>query len=461
METPELEKQGHFLEKKLPLWVTIVLFLGVVIVFIGLIFYFKTTIYNYTINIPKNDDTLTSLRYGPTQELANSDYFSKVKGSFIESRANFIEADLSSMSLRVYKEGAVIKEVPILTKGKEGSWWETPAGLYKIELKETNHFSSIGKVYQPWSMIFQGNFFIHGWPYYPNGTEVSSTYSGGCIRLSTADAKMVYDLAVKGMPILVHEKDFTPDDFQYSKQLPALSAQHYLIADLMNDEVLLGKDLTTKASVASITKLITGLVTAEYINLDNEITISSAALASTSRPRLQAGEQVSVYNLMFPLLMESSNEAAESIARNLGRSRFIGLMNSKAQAVGMNSSIFTDPAGSDAGNISTPEDLFALAKYLYNNRSFLLKITAGKITTSAYGTPLYSDLKNFNIIPGAYDPFVGGKIGKTTAAQETYIGVFDITVGGKKRPIVFVALGSKDVYTDIAAMLNYVHREYQ
>ncbi len=461
MEPLQEPKQVHFLEKKLPLWITMVVFLGIILISLGLIFYFRTTIYNYTINVPGLNDSSIQLKYGPTQALANSDYFSKVKGNFIESHANFLEADLSSMTVRVYKDGAVVKEVPILTKGKEGSWWETPAGLYKIELKETNHFSSIGKVYQPWSMIFQGNFFIHGWPYHPDGTEVASTYSGGCIRLSTADAKAVYDLVSTGMPVLVHEKDFAPDDFQYSKQLPALSAEQYLIADLMNDEVLLGKDLTTKAPIASITKLITGLVTAEYINLDNEITISSAALASTSRPRLKAGERVSVYNLMFPLLMESSNEAAESIARNLGRNRFIELMNAKATAVGMTASTFRDPAGSDAGNISTPEDLFALAKYLYNNRSFLLKITAGKITTSAYGTPLYADLKNFNIIPGAYDPFVGGKIGKTTAAKETYIGVFDITIAGKKRPIVFVALGSEDVYADIISMINYVHREYQ
>lgn len=450
-----------FFEKKLPLWVIAVLFLFIATVGAALFFYLRTTHYNYTINIPQAKNSFLTLNYGPTQALASSDYFSKVKDSFITSQANFIEADLSNMSLRVYKEGKVVKEVPIRTKGREGSWWETPAGLYKIELKEPNHFSSMGKVYQPWSMIFQGNFFIHGWPYHADGTPVASTYSGGCVRLSTEDAKAVYELAVTGMPVLVHEKDFAPDNFTYPKQLPTLSAQNYLIADLMSDEVLLGKNITTKAPIASITKLVTGLVTAEYINLDNEITISESAIVPTSKPRLKAGERVSVYNLMFPLLMESSNEAAESIARTQGRIRFVELMNKKAAAVGMKDTVLTDPAGSDAGNISTPEDLFALAKYLYNNRSFLLKITAGNITSSAYGVPLYSDLKNFNKVPGVTDTFVGGKIGKTTAAQETYMGVFDIVVEGKKRPIVFITLGSEDVYKDIASMVNYIHQEYQ
>ncbi|PIP46640.1 MAG: hypothetical protein COX15_00070, partial [Candidatus Colwellbacteria bacterium CG23_combo_of_CG06-09_8_20_14_all_42_19] len=83
-----------------------------------------------------------------------------------------------------YEKGVFVNEFAILSKGKEGSWWETPAGLYKVQSKEKEHFSSFGRVYQPWSMAFQGNFFIHGWPYYPGGRAVESTYSGGCIRLA-------------------------------------------------------------------------------------------------------------------------------------------------------------------------------------------------------------------------------------------------------------------------------------
>jgi hypothetical protein len=338
------------------------------------------------------------------------------------------------------RSGSVVREVPILTKGREGSWWETPAGIYKIESKESNHFSSFGKVYQPWSMAFQGNFFIHGWPYHPDGTAVSSTYSGGCIRLSTENAKEVYDLVTTGMPVLVYEKDFFQDGFRYSIEPPDVSAEHYLVADLGSDSVLFEKDSRATSSIASITKLITSLVAAEYINLDNTITISSNMLASTSKPRLKAGQEVSVYDLMFPLLMESSNEAATAISRQTGPSRFITLMNNKASSLGMKASHFSDPAGSNADNLSNAQDLFALAKYIYNNRSFVFKISSGNLTTSAYGDPSFKNLENFNIPPGTESEFVGGKIGKSTAAKETYLGVFTVSIHGTKRPIAIILL---------------------
>ncbi len=183
-------------------------------------------------------------------------------------------------------------------------------------------------------------------------------------------------------------------------------------------------------------------------------------IASTSKPRLKVGEEVTVYNLMFPLLMESSNEAAEAIARQLGRARFIELMNQKATAIGMNHTHFTDPSGSDAGNTSTAEDLFALSKYIYNNRSFLFKITTGNLTTSAYGPTIYKNLSNFNKIPTVSDTFIGGKIGKSSAANETYLGVFEVEIKGEKRPIAVTLLHSDDIYVDMNVIFNYIHALY-
>src|SRR3989344_5762568 len=125
--------------------------------------------------------------------LAIGQFFEQVRERMTEEKLDFIEADLSEMKLRVYRKGEIAKEFPILTKGRPGSWWETPAGIYKVEGRIENHFSAFARVYLPWSLPFQGNFFIHGWPYYPDGTPVSTQYSGGCIRLSTDDAKALFD----------------------------------------------------------------------------------------------------------------------------------------------------------------------------------------------------------------------------------------------------------------------------
>ncbi len=103
--------------------------------------------------LPKKD--FTGLVHGADNELANIDFFNAVKADFLHKKSDLVEADLSAMVLRVYVAGEQVLEVPILTKGKEGSWWETPAGLYAVATKSENHFSSFGKVYQPWSMAFQ------------------------------------------------------------------------------------------------------------------------------------------------------------------------------------------------------------------------------------------------------------------------------------------------------------------
>jgi D-alanyl-D-alanine carboxypeptidase len=382
-----------------------------------------------------------------------------VKNTFIKEKADFVLSDLSKMTLGVYAKGELVEEVPILTKGRDGSWWETPAGLYKVEGKEKNHFSSFGRVNMPWSMPFQGNFFIHGWPYYPDGTPVDSRYSGGCIRVSTEDAKKVYDLVKVGTPILVFEKDFNQDDFTYAVRPPAVTAESYLAADLKSNFVFTEKDSKVVRPIASVTKLITALVATEYINMESTLSVAQSSLVPTSKPRLKVGEKVSVFNLLHLLLLESSNEAANVLAKYLGPVRFVDLMNQKAKSLGMTQAAFVDPAGSEAENVASAEDLFNLSKSLYNNRSFLLKMTAGDLNYSVYGSPAYSDLDNFNVFED--DPsFVGGKVGETIAAKQTILSIFELNINGEKRPIVIIALGSTDRAGDAKRILDYVKGSY-
>lgn len=401
----------------------------------------------------------STVEFGSYPALANPDFFASTLDQLIESQADFIEADLTNMQLKVYEQGKATLTVPILTKGREGSWWETPAGFYRIETKVKNHFSSFGQVYQPWSMAFQGNFFIHGWPYYPDGTPVSSAFSGGCIRLSTPDAKRVYDLVSTGTPLLVREDGFTPDKFIYGERQVNISAPNYLAADLKSGTVFAAASPGVAVPIASITKIMTALIATEYIDLDREISVPRSALVFTSLPRLKAGEKHRAYSLLFPLLLESSNEAAETLAAGLGRERFIKLMNQKALALGMNSTKFADPSGIDPGNLSSAEDLVALARYLLQNRSFILSLTTGTLKTNAYDAPPFRDLKNFNEFEKDAD-FLGGKVGQTIEAKQTILSVFKLQHGGEERQFVIIVLGSSDRAADARTLLNYVRAKY-
>lgn len=446
--------------KNIPFWLLLIIlaiFVGASIFISG---YYRETIYNYDLIAPGLNGSRQKLHYGSWSELSQAEFFKEVKNKFITQKTNFVEVDLASMKVVVYREGRSIAEAPILTKGKEGSWWETPSGLYKAEGKSKKSYSSFGHVYMPWSVSFHGNFLIHGWPYYPGGEPVPQGYSGGCVRLATKEAEKIYSLIEYGMPILVYEKDFTADSFSYQRKMPDISAQSFLIADLKNNFVFLEKNKSEEMPIASLTKLITSLVAIEHINIEKEIFIFEPMLVETSKPRLKLGEIFSVYDLLYPLLMESSNEAAKALSYFIGENRFIDLMDNRAQTLGMDSTSFADSSGASAKNISTAEDLFQLAKYIYNNRRFVLDISNGKIENSLLGMPKINQLDNYNIL-SEEKGFVGGKVGLTEAAGQTLLSIYEIEIRGEKRPIVFIALNSQDNFKDLNLMIDYLKNNYE
>jgi hypothetical protein len=465
---PELLEQfsfHRFLSSEMPAWIEAVSFFvtaAALAVTIMSLTYFRERVYSYELTLPDTPNIAENiLHYGEQSTLSNKNFFTEVKDQFIADKVNFILADLAEMKVYLYMKGKLVKTMDILTKGKEGSWWETPAGLYKIETKEKSHFSSFGHVNQPWSMAFQGNFFIHGWPEYPNGKPVESVYSGGCIRLSNESAKELFERASVGMPVLVYEKDFSSDGKEFKMKRPVLSASNYLAADIDSDFVFLEKNAGTAVPIASVTKLMTALVATEFLNLEKKVTITESMIISTSKPRLSVGTKVSAYQLLFPLLMESSNEAAEALASMGGdRSLFMKRMNEKAAAIGMKHTVFTDPSGREEGNVSTPEDLFIFSKYLYHNRSFILNLSAGRISKSAYGAPQWKDLGNFNDFAGD-ESFIGGKVGESSSAKETELALFTVEIGTERRVVAVIVLGSSQRKSDVEAVRAFMQQSFQ
>ena len=439
---------------KIPFWIVLLIIFVLLAIFAVWVIFFRQNVLSYNLSLPKSDGSVSSLEYGSQPMLSNPDYFKNVVDKLKSDKAAFLEADLSTMQLKAYIGGMLVKTVPILAKGMEGSWWETPAGIYKIEVKETKHFSSIGKVYFKWSMAFQGNFFLHGWPYYPDGTPVSSAYSGGCLRLSNDDAKAIYEITVVGEPILVFDNKLTNDNFQYQNKIPGITAKNYLVADTKNNFVFFERFSGEIAIAPSASKLLSSLVAMEYINLDKKITIGKDALVSTVKPRLKSGQKVYLYDLLHLLLLESSNEAAGAISSQLGEKRLISLINEKAKAIGMINTGLEDASGNGDKNLSTAEDLFILSKYIYGNRSFIFKLTAQNLDYEFYGQPIFSDLENFNKIN--YPEFFGGELGISSSGKQSMISVFEISKDGNTRPISVIVLGSQDAKKDTETIFNYV-----
>lgn len=459
VEHPEKQKHfslGRLLRSEVSASTFLFSLLFIVTTSATLFSYFGTQVNNYVLvteaAISKEKVVFS---YGVQPPLSNPDFFNTIKTQFIDEQATFIEVDLSQMIARVYTKGVVTVEVPVKTKGREGSWWETPAGLYKIQTKEKSHYSSMGHVTQPWSMQFQGNFFIHGWPKYDDGKPVSSTFSGGCVRLTDEDAKKIYDAVTVGTPILVYEKDFIVDTFSYAEKKPSIQGTSYLFGDMHNNFVFLDKDKAKSFPIGGLTKLMTALIATEYINIEKTTIITEDDLVATNIPRLKVGMKIDMYQLLFPLLRESSNEAGEAIAHSYGKAAFIKHMNAKAKSIGMTNTKFVDPTGVSPENVSTSEDLFMLAKYIYNNRSFIFDITSGKVKTNTYGESIFTNLGSANSLD-KHRLFFGGMSEQNTPYEGFNLSVFKISTGGTIRPLFFITVGSKDERGDISKGLEYV-----
>lgn len=448
-------------EKQIPFALSLFLIACISSVSVFVFINFREKIYEYQLIISdtQKPSATFSLEYGSLAKMAEENFFEKVKSKLVLEKADFIEANLSQMKMFFYQGGEKKLEAEIVGKGRQSSWWETPAGIYRVETKEKIHFSSIGQVYMPYSMQFQGNFFIHGIPYYPDGRETDLSYTGGCIKIHTEDAKKFFELANLGTPVLVFEEEMSKDNFAHELKTPEVSAEAYLIADLKNNFVFFEKNSSTTLPIASITKLMTGIIATEYINLEKEIEIIQAMLPPTTVPRLKIGQTYKAYDLLFPLMTESSNEAAQALSYFIGPQRFITLMNQKAKSLGMEDAIFADSSGISPVNASNAKDLFVLAKYLYFNRDFILKLSQNKITDSAYGQPQFKDLANFNKPRNGesknppWSEFVGGKIGLTNASKQTLISIFETKIGGEIRPVVVIVLSSESVYKDTEEIL--------
>ena len=138
-----------------------------------------------------------------------------------------------------------------------------------------------------------------------------------------------------------------------------------LVLDQDTQEVLLSKNDHAVLPIASLTKLMTGLVVADArLPLDELVTITEEDIDTEkgSRSRLAVGTQLTRGELMHLALMSSENRAAHALGRTYpgGLQRFVGLMNARALMLGMKDTRYVEPTGLSSGNRSTAQDLATL-----------------------------------------------------------------------------------------------------
>ncbi|MDP3962320.1 MAG: serine hydrolase [bacterium] len=234
----------------------------------------------------------------------------------------------------------------------------------------------------------------------------------------------------------------------------AISAISYSVIDIDQDIVIMEKDPERLLPIASVTKLVTAAVARNLIDEDQLITITAAAIATEGDTgRLRLDERLKVKELLYPLLMVSSNDAAEALARHYdsihGKGKFVKEMNNWANSIGAYRTYFRDPSGISPNNLSTANDISIIAKWIRDNEPDLFDITLTKaksIRSHTWINPTHF----LNL-----SEYQGGKNGYTPEANRTSISLF--ALGFPKRIYSIVLLGSKQRDADTLIMLNDIH----
>lgn len=315
---------------------------------------------------------LTESKKGPFSdgkyELPPNDMFVTFLNKYVSEKINFITIDLRTMKLDKYENGIKTKTIDVVSKGKEGSFRETPSGNYPVMQKVGTTFSSVSKVWMPWSVQIYGMYYIHGLPYFPDGRLVTTKYSWGCIRLANEDAKEIFNFVQKGMPILISDAidplyTKKPNDLVTNVLVPGVTASSFSIFDFSSNEQILGKDEDDKLPIGYLTKLLTSLVASEVANLEKYVTYE--------------GKRYLALDLL-PLMFNDSPksiQATRSVVSILGEKVIMNNIESRIGSLFLTNTRIVEPIGSSIENISNAVDLTKLMRYLLEKRKIITELS--------------------------------------------------------------------------------------
>jgi D-alanyl-D-alanine carboxypeptidase (penicillin-binding protein 5/6) len=197
----------------------------------------------------------------------------------------------------------------------------------------------------------------------------------------------------------------------------------FILKETGSSNVLMSRDVDKPVSPASLTKIMTSIMAIESGRLDEIVTIpKEATMVEPTKAGFRPGEKIRLRDLVKAAMVNSSNDAAFSIAIHLGGSvdGFVASMNARARGLGMNNTAFTNPAGYDkgiyAGNRTTARDLMILTEHAVRNPEFNAIARLDRAVFSELSTGKTYSLKTHNKLLAIYPYTVGIKTGYTARA---------------------------------------------
>ncbi len=218
-------------------------------------------------------------------------------------------------------------------------------------------------------------------------------------------------------------------------------------------------------AIASLTKLMTAIIVLENYNLDDLIQISASAIATYGDAgNLQIGEIMTIRDLLYITLIESSNDGAEALAEKMGVSTFVYKMNEKATSLGMNNTWFINPSGLDEENLynfSTVNDLKKMVVYILENHSLIAEILSlpEKELTSHSG--ISRTIRNTNVLLEESDAYLWGKTGYTNRANGCLILILNnFSINNNQGYVINIIAGADDKFGEARKLEQWLEESF-
>lgn len=202
------------------------------------------------------------------------------------------------------------------------------------------------------------------------------------------------------------------------------TATSYVLMDMNSGRVIESKNKDTPMLIASITKIMTCILALENKDPSEIVTVDESINKSYgSGIYISVGEEISLLDLLYGLMLRSGNDAAIMISTYVSGSEeeFVKLMNQKAEYIGMKNTIFYNSSGLDnttRGNLSTAYDMALLTKYAMQNELYREIVKTKKHTVKTNLKTYIWHNKNKLL---QYDYITGGKTGYTEKAKRTLV----------------------------------------
>ena len=255
-----------------------------------------------------------------------------------------------------------------------------------------------------------------------------------------------------------------------------IQADGGIVMEAGTGTVLYGKNMDQPYYPASITKILTALIVIESCDLDEIVTFSHDAVynveADSSSAGIDEGDQLTVRDCLYALLLASANESANALAEHVSGTReaFADLMNQRAASLGCTGSHFANPSGlNDENHYTTAHDMARIAQAAIQNPTFveicssrtyrLPNMKRAPVEKYPDGFPIANHHKMWNRNDAAYyNGAFCGKTGYTSLAGNTLV---TCAKRGDMTLIAVVLNGHLTHYTDTKAMLDFGFGNFQ